>query len=291
MPVRIQLRRGTANEWNSNSGVVLALGEIGLEHNTGKFKIGDGTTSWASLPYRSLPDNVVPQSAYTAKGVLLGASAAGAPVAVTAGANNSVLVADSAQTAGLKWATTLSGLTLTSPTITGPTITGNASITTITSGTTIASPTVTSPTITGGTATSTTLVTPVITAPLETWSVSATAATGTVNVNVKTATNWYYTSNTSANWTFNFRGDGGTTLNSMLSVGQSVTVGFVVTNGATAYIPTAFQVDGSAQTVRWQGNVAPAAGNPNNLDAYVFTIVKTAATPTYTVFGAQTKFA
>jgi hypothetical protein len=77
----------------------------------------------------------------------------------------------------------------------------------------------------------------------------------------------------------------------MLSVGQSVTVGFVVTNGATAYIPTAFRVDGSAQTVRWQGNVAPAAGNPNNLDAYVFTIVKTAATPTYTVFGAQTKFA
>lgn len=292
MPVRIQLRRGTASEWSSNSSVVLGLGEVGLELGTGRFKIGDGNKTWAQLEYSSLPATAIYAGSFTAKGMLLSASGASTPVGVTVGNNNSVLVADSSQTAGLRWSGTLSGLTLTSPTvntptISAPTVTGNATIANINSGTNIASPVITS-----GTATSTTLVTPVITAPLESWSVVATAATGTVNVDVRTATNWYYTSNATANWTFNLRGNNTTTLSSMVAVGQSITVGIVVPNGATGYRPTAVQVDGQAQTVRWQGNTAPTAGNANGLDAYVFTVLKTNASPlTYVVLGAQTKFA
>ena len=50
MPVHIQLRRGTSTDW-SNANPVLFQGEIGLETNTRKFKVGDGTTAWNLLPY------------------------------------------------------------------------------------------------------------------------------------------------------------------------------------------------------------------------------------------------
>lgn len=46
----IQLRRDTAANWTSNNPTLLA-GEVGLETDTRKGKIGDGTTAWASLPY------------------------------------------------------------------------------------------------------------------------------------------------------------------------------------------------------------------------------------------------
>lgn len=121
--------------------------------------------------------------------------------------------------------------------------------------------------------------------------VSATAATGTINFDALTQSVLYYTSNASANWTLNVRGSSGTTLSSQMSVGDAITVAFLVTNGSTAYYPTAFQVDGNAVTPKWQGGTAPAAGNASSIDAYVYTIVKTAATPTYTVFASQTKFA
>jgi hypothetical protein len=134
------------------------------------------------------------------------------------------------------------------------------------------------------------LVRPVLTSAFETNSVSATAATGTVNVDLSTAAVHYYTANSAANWTFNFRGDGSTTLNSLLSVNQSATVAFLVTNGETAYYPTAFQVDGVAVTPKWQGGTAPAAGNASSIDSYTFTIIKTASA-TYTVIAAQVKFA
>lgn len=51
----IKLRRGTAAEWAASEpqpgGEVLRLGEPGYEKDTGKLKIGDGTTPWNSLGY------------------------------------------------------------------------------------------------------------------------------------------------------------------------------------------------------------------------------------------------
>ena len=134
------------------------------------------------------------------------------------------------------------------------------------------------------------LTRPVLTSAFETATVSATAATGTVDVDIVTSAVKYYTSNASANWTFNFRGDGSTTLNSLLATGQSATVAFLVTNGATAYKPTVFQVDGTVVTPKWQGGTAPSAGNASSIDSYVFTIIKTGLSA-FTVLGAQTKFA
>lgn len=146
------------------------------------------------------------------------------------------------------------------------------------------------------TLTNKTLTTPVINGAIldrteENWNIVASAATGTINFDVLTASIWYYTSNASANHTVNVRGDGSTTLSSLLAVGDSITVVWANTNGATAYYPNTFQVDGSSITPKWQGGTAPAAGNASSVDMYVYTIVKTAATPTYTVFASQTKFA
>ena len=128
--------------------------------------------------------------------------------------------------------------------------------------------------------------------PVETANVSATAATGTVNVDLTERAVNYYTSNASANWTFNFRGDAATTLNNFITTNQSITCAFLVTNGPTGYYPTGFQVDGTTTnvSVKWQQGTAPSAGNTTSVDAYVFSIIKTAAS-TYTILASQTKFA
>lgn len=52
MSVQIQLRRGTAAQWTA-ANTLLAAGEIGIETDTGSFKIGDGSTVWNSLAYAS----------------------------------------------------------------------------------------------------------------------------------------------------------------------------------------------------------------------------------------------
>lgn len=123
----------------------------------------------------------------------------------------------------------------------------------------------------------------------EVTTISATAATGTIDYDVTTQSVLYYTSNASANWTVNFRGSSGTSLDTLMSTGESITVAFLVTQGATAYYNSAVQVDGSSVTPKWQGGTAPTAGNASGVDAYTYTIVKTGSA-TFTVFAAQTQF-
>jgi hypothetical protein len=136
------------------------------------------------------------------------------------------------------------------------------------------------------------LVSPVLQSPEEVITVSATAATGTINVDLASSAIHYYTANSAADWTFNFRGDGSTTLNSMLNVGGTISVAFMITNGSTAYKPaaTSVQIDGVTVTPKWNGGTAPSVGNANSIDVYTFTIIKTASA-TYTVLGTQSKFA
>jgi len=120
--------------------------------------------------------------------------------------------------------------------------------------------------------------------------ISATAATGTINYDVTTQSVLYYTSNASANWTVNFRASSGTSLNTAMTTGQSVTAAFLVTQGATAYYNNVVQVDGTTVTPKYQGGTAPAAGNASSVDVYMYTIVKT-GNAAFTVFASQTKFA
>ena len=125
---------------------------------------------------------------------------------------------------------------------------------------------------------------------IEAVTLSATAATGTINYNALTQSNLWYTTNASGNWTLNIRGDGSTSLNTLLAVGESITVVFQVTNGATAYYQTAFQVDSNAVTPTWQGGAAPTAGNVSSVDAYTFAIIKTGVA-TFAVRASLTRFA
>lgn len=124
----------------------------------------------------------------------------------------------------------------------------------------------------------------------ETTTISATAATGTINYDVTTQSVLYYTSNASANWTVNFRASAGTSLNTAMSTGQTLTVVFLVTQGSTAYYNSAVQVDGSSVTPKWQQGTAPSSGNASSIDAYVYSIVKT-GNAAFTIFASQTKFA
>jgi hypothetical protein len=124
---------------------------------------------------------------------------------------------------------------------------------------------------------------------LEGVTVSATAATGTINYDVTTQSILFYTSNASANWTVNFRGSSGTSLNTAMATGESITVVFLVTNGTTAYYNSAITIDGTSVTPKWQGGSAPTVGNASSVDAYSYSIVKTGSA-TYTVFASQVQF-
>lgn len=118
--------------------------------------------------------------------------------------------------------------------------------------------------------------------------VVASAATGTINLNVGTASIWYYTTNATANHTLNIRYSATVSLNTFMQTGDSLTVVWMNTNGATAYYPSTIQIDGS--TVTPKVPAAITAGNASSIDAYSFTIVKTASA-TFTVLETQTKFA
>lgn len=120
--------------------------------------------------------------------------------------------------------------------------------------------------------------------------ISSTALTGTINLDILSGTLFYYTTNASANWTFNVRGNSSTSLNSILPIGKSATITVLSTQGSTARYANVFKIDGSTITPKWQGGITPNAGYTNSINIYTYVIAKT-ADATFTVFGSLTKFA
>ena len=123
---------------------------------------------------------------------------------------------------------------------------------------------------------------------IETATVVGSGLTGTLTIDAISQSVLYYTGNASANWTVNIRGNSGTTLNSLLSTGQAITVAVFATISTVGYYNNVFQVDGATVTPKWQGS-APTVGNTSSVDAYTYTVLKTGSA-TYTVFASQTKF-
>jgi len=131
---------------------------------------------------------------------------------------------------------------------------------------------------------------PTLTSPKETVTVSGTALNGATDLDIITSSVYLYTTNAGGNYPLNIRGNASTALNSLMSNGEQITCVVASPNGATAYYPTTFSIDGTLQTVKYLGGTAPASGNINSTDVYVYTIIKTAAN-TYTVLASQNKFA
>ena len=126
---------------------------------------------------------------------------------------------------------------------------------------------------------------------IEPITISATAATGTISIDIATQSALYFTTNASSTWTVNLRASSGTSLDTALATGEMITVAFFVTQGSTAYYNTTVQVDGATVgvTTIWQG-AAPTAGNASGVDVYTYTAIKTGSA-TFTVLASQTKFA
>ena len=223
-------------------------------------------------PSNILTTDAILDTDFTAKGDLISASAASTPIRIPVGTNGQVLKANSATTSGLEWGT---DTTYATPTIGSTAITSGATVTTI-SGLTLSAPL---------------LSAPLLTSPEETANIIGSAPTATQTIDFVTSGVHYFTSNSTSNVTLNFRGNGSTTLNSLLPIGGSATFSVIFTNGSTAYIANAFQIDGSSVTPKWSGGTAPSAGNASSNDFYSFNILKT-ANATFTVFASgASKFA
>lgn len=117
MAVKIQLRRDTAAAWTS-ANPTLSAGELALETDTAKYKIGDGTTAWTSLSYSSLPSG---------SATLSSPAFTGTPTAPTAAVDtNTTQVATTAYVVGQGYAK------LASPTLTGTPLAPTAAVSTST---------------------------------------------------------------------------------------------------------------------------------------------------------------
>lgn len=288
MAVRIQFRRGTGAEWDS-ADPVLALGELGYVTTTntnnpaGGIKFGDGVTPWTSLPFAAAGDiyqiDAGTGMAYESGTTGFGSASAGLSGVVKLGIDTSKVLSTSSITAK-------GDLLIGS---------GNAAFVKKSIGSNNAVLTANSSS-TGGVDWSSTLTKVSLKSPLETWNVVAsapTASTGaTLNFDVATSSAWFYTSAATNSWVLNVRDSSSATLNSVLAIGQSITLSLAVTLGTTGVVQEAtdgFKIDGTAVTVQWQNALAPTSVNTSAIDVYTYTIVKT-ADATFTVFGSRTKF-
>ena len=124
---------------------------------------------------------------------------------------------------------------------------------------------------------------------IEKINVSATALTANLNFDALTQPILYLTNNSTANGTINFRGNSTVAIDGLLRTGQSITLSLLVTNSGVGYKANVVLVDNILQVAKWAGGVEPASGNPNSVDLYSYTIIKTANT-TFTVLASQQRY-
>jgi hypothetical protein len=120
-----------------------------------------------------------------------------------------------------------------------------------------------------------------VSGPLTAAEMSEIATSGTITTNVLTldwtATNITYVSSPAANFTLNVT-------NAPTTNDRALAVTVIVTQGATPYIPSALQIAGSAQTIKWAGGSAPA-GTASKIDIFSFVLLRTGSA--WTVFGSS----
>lgn len=122
--------------------------------------------------------------------------------------------------------------------------------------------------------------------------INAGAGSSTINFDVQTSAVVVYEGATTTGHTVNIRGASGTSLNSLMSAGQSATIVLILNSGSTAGKISSITIDspdGSA-TVRWFGGTAyPNGSGSNAYDIYTITAMKK-ATNSWLVFASQSRF-
>lgn len=279
MAVRVLFRRGTQAQWDASTAL-LAEGELGYATDSGQIRFGvTGGSTWSASKIAAAGDIT---AVYAGTGLSYGSLTAPGGGGATSG------------TAGVVELKVDPATVLMSSTITtkGDMIvgTGSATYVRLPKGTDNQFLTVDTSSTTSNLAWSSTLTNPVLHAPLEQWSISTTVLSTTVaaTINVSTSSAWYYSSAPTGHWTLN------TTTLPTMAVGQSITVSAAVKNGSSAFYLNTFQIEGVTQSnVNWNNGLDPfvSGGSVSAIDVYTFTILKTATTPTYVVFGSKTKFA
>ena len=129
-----------------------------------------------------------------------------------------------------------------------------------------------------------------LTQVLETGNVYSVAVGGNVNIDLENNTLYFFSSNTTANVTFNFRANTQNTLDSQLPIGSTITSAILLKQGATRYRANVY-IDGALQSPWWLGNSAPsfATTQQESIDVYSFSILKTAANA-YTMLASNANF-
>jgi len=107
------------------------------------------------------------------------------------------------------------------------------------------------------------------------------------NINVEDGMIHYFTTTETTTSTPNIRYNASTTLNSKMSIGNSVVI-TLITTAATAAYCTDITIDGSTVTENWVGGSAPSGGGSSGVDIHSFTIIKTADTE-FTVIANHSK--
>ncbi len=116
---------------------------------------------------------------------------------------------------------------------------------------------------------------------------SSSAISGTITLDVKTQSVYHYTANSGGTWTFNFRGDASTSMNSFLGNNETITVVAFVPCNNNGHYNNGWQIDGSGVTPKWIGGFGtPTGGHSGGVDVYTFTILKTGSAA-YSVYANQ----
>lgn len=247
--------------------------QIQLSDGSGGFDSGAGFTFNKASNILSVPGNVVSTGIYDGDGGglsnIAGANVTGtvanatnatiagtATYATSAGSATTATSAGSATTAGT--VTTAAQPNITSVgTLSSLSVNGNVNITATTS----------------------------IQQAKEKVTVTATSATGTIDYNILDQAILYYTSNSSNNFVLNVRGNATTTLDTVMSTGESMTFTFINTNAGLPYYLTGIEIDSFSRTINWIDGSAPTTGSPNSLDVYGFNVIKIGAN-SYTILGS-----
>jgi hypothetical protein len=288
--------------WNGTDFVKVASSVI--SSFTGTLPVANGGTGLTSgtsggvLAYTA-SGTLASSALLTQYGVVYGGGAGAVPVATANGTTGQAFVATTSSAPSWGVVGAVGGGTgvanNAAMTVTGSgnfaytrTLTGTTNVTFPTTGTlaTLAG----TETFTNKTLTSPTITNQLATTIRETITVSATASTGTIDFDASTQAVLYYTTNASGNFTLNFRGTSGISLNTLMSTGESLSLTFLSTQGTTAYYNSAVTVDGNSVTPKWQGGTAPTSGNASSVDSYTYAIIKTGSAA-FTVLASVTKFA